>query len=181
MPPGAEFRIPETRPIWTNAEDSFPPPVPPSPFATRPQNSIKPVKDNFVTLWRWRTPVQNDFAARMDWAIKSYSEANHPPVASIAGPEAFTVHSGQTFNLDASPSSDPDGDSLSFRWYQYPEAGSFDETISFQGKASNLRTIHDLIAPRVSKPKTAHIILEVTDKGTPPLTRYRRVIVEFVP
>ena len=36
---------------------------------------------NQATIWRWRSPYQNDFAARMDWTIKPYKEANHPPVA----------------------------------------------------------------------------------------------------
>jgi hypothetical protein len=34
---------------------------------------------------------------------------------------------------------------------------------------------------KVAKPETMHIVLAVTDPGTPPLTRYRRVIVAVVP
>lgn len=34
-------------------------------------------------------------------------------------------------------------------------------------------------APVVSKAETAHFIVQVTDKGSPALTRYRRVIVTF--
>jgi len=36
-------------------------------------------------------------------------------------------------------------------------------------------------APVVTKPETAHFIVAVTDKGTPPLTRYKRVIVTILP
>ena len=36
-------------------------------------------------------------------------------------------------------------------------------------------------APVVTKPETAHFILRVTDKGTPPLTRYKRVLVTILP
>ena len=36
-------------------------------------------------------------------------------------------------------------------------------------------------APTVTKPETAHFILKVADKGDPPLTRYRRVIVTILP
>ena len=32
-----------------------------------------------------------------------------------------------------------------------------------------------------TRPETMHIILAVTDQGTPPLTRYQRVIVTVVP
>jgi hypothetical protein len=37
------------------------------------------------------------------------------------------------------------------------------------------------VAPRVTKRETAHFVLEVTDKGAPRLTRYRRVIVTIAP
>jgi hypothetical protein len=36
-------------------------------------------------------------------------------------------------------------------------------------------------APKVDKPETLHFILQVTDKGTPSLTRYKRVIVTVEP
>jgi hypothetical protein len=36
-------------------------------------------------------------------------------------------------------------------------------------------------APVVTKTQTAHFIVKVTDKGTPPLTRYGRVIVTIEP
>ena len=36
-------------------------------------------------------------------------------------------------------------------------------------------------APKVTKPETMHIVLAVTDQGTPPLTRYQRVIVTVYP
>ena len=41
---------------------------------------------NKATIWRWRSAYQNDFAARMDWTIKPYAEANHPPVPKLGHP-----------------------------------------------------------------------------------------------
>jgi len=134
-----------------------------------------------VTIWRWRTEYQNDFAARMDWTIKPFSEANHPPVAKVNHPEEFTVKSGEYFRLDADGSTDPDGDSLSYFWFQYPEIGTFKERVSFGPFAPNLYNVHTIRAPDVDKPQTVHFILKVTDKGTPPLTRYKRVIVTILP
>ena len=32
-----------------------------------------------ATVWRWREAFQHDFAARMDWTIKPFAEANHLP------------------------------------------------------------------------------------------------------
>jgi hypothetical protein len=38
-----------------------------------------------------------------------------------------------------------------------------------------------VVAPKVTKEETAHFILKVTDKGTPALSRYRRVVVRILP
>jgi hypothetical protein len=37
------------------------------------------------------------------------------------------------------------------------------------------------VAPQASKPEALHFILRVTDKGSPPLSRYQRVVVTVVP
>jgi hypothetical protein len=111
----------------------------------------------------------------------SYEEANHPPVAVVNGPEQFTVKSGETFKLDADGTWDPDGDGLSYRWFQYPEAGTYEGIVSFGSLADNLYNVHTIVAPKVDSPKTVHFILKVTDKGTPALSRYKRVIVTIVP
>ena len=63
----------------------------------RAVNGDKPIRDFKATLWRWRDDFQNDFAARMDWTTKPFSEANHPPVPVLSHPDAFTVKSGQGF------------------------------------------------------------------------------------
>lgn len=172
-----DFRIPETRPIWTNAEDQFPP----AAAGRRAPFAGDPVKDNYVTLWRWREDVQNDFAGRMAWATKSFSEANHAPIVHIQGPDQFAVRSGETFKLDARGSTDPDGDSLTYLWFQYPEAGSYKATVSFGSLAPNLANVHTIVAPSVQQKETIHFIVKVTDKGNPPMSSYRRVIVTVLP
>ena len=111
----------------------------------------------------------------------SCEEANHPPVAKINQPAQFTVKSGEIFKLDADGSFDPDGDALSYWWFQYPEAGSYEGTVSFRPLAENLYNVHTIRAPEVESPQTVHFILKVTDKGIPALSRYKRVIVTVVP
>jgi len=175
-----DSRIIETRPIWTNAEDAYRPMVPNYiGRAIRPDTAE--YKSNHVSLWRWREDFQHDFAARMDWCIMSFEEANHPPVPVINQPSEFSVKSGEIFKLDADGSYDPDGDALSYLWFQYPEAGSYDGLVNFRPYAENLYNIHTIRAPEVDSPQTVHFVLKVSDKGKPALSRYKRVIVTIVP
>ncbi|MEO5891521.1 MAG: nucleoside hydrolase-like domain-containing protein [Ferruginibacter sp.] len=169
---------PETRAIWTNAEDKYSP-ILYNPFGRAIKSDTAIFTGNKVSVWRWRDDFQNDFAARMDWTIKTYKDANHPPVPALNHPNKITVKSGEYFYLDASGSIDPDGDHLSYWWFQYPEAGTYKQTVKFMLAENLYRT--SLIAPVVEKPETIHFILKVTDKGTPPLSRYKRVIVQVVP
>jgi hypothetical protein len=170
----------ETRPIWTNAEDIYRPKIP-NRWGKAVRSDTAEYKGNHVTLWRWREDFQNDFAARMDWCTKSFGEANHPPVARVNQPEEFTVKSGEIFKLDADGSYDPDGDALGYLWFQYPEAGTYKGNVSFGMLAENLYNVHTIKAPAVESPQTVHFILKVTDKGTPALSRYKRVIVTVIP
>ena len=168
---------PETRAIWTSAVDNYTPYIN-KEYGRAVGQDTNSFADNKVTLWRWRDDFQNDFAARMEWCTKSYQEANHPPVPVLGNPEAITVKSGEGFGLDASGSYDPDGDSLSFLWFAYPEAGSYKKEIKILPE--NAHGMY-ATAPEVEKEETIHLILKVSDKGTPPLSRYKRVIVTVLP
>ncbi len=169
---------PETRKIWTNANDDYTPYIF-NEYGRAARKDTTNFKGYKVTLWRWRDDFQNDFAARMDWCIKPYQEANHAPVSVLSHPEEITVKSGEGFGLDAFNSYDPDGDNLSFLWFQYPEAGSCKEAIQL-GPPENSHNISGT-APEVEKEETIHIILKVTDKGEPQLSSYKRVILTVVP
>lgn len=110
-----------------------------------------------------------------------YEDANHPPVAKLAHADSLNVKSGEIFELNADGSYDPDGDSVSYLWFQYPEAGTFEGKVSFSFYAPNLYHMHTIQAPEVESPQTVHFILKVTDKGTPALSRYKRVVVTIEP
>ncbi|WP_232731975.1 nucleoside hydrolase-like domain-containing protein [Confluentibacter lentus] len=169
---------PETREIWTNTSDTF------SPYIFKEYGrAIGKDTLSFTgykeTLWRWRDDFQNDFAARMDWCLQSFEEANHPPIPVLSHSEKITVKSGESFHLDASNSYDPDGDNLSFLWFPYLEAGSYKGEFELE-QPENAHEANGK-APVVIKKETLHIILKVSDKGTPALSRYKRIIIEVIP
>jgi hypothetical protein len=135
------------------------------------------------TVGRWNKQANQDFAARMDWCVKDYAGANHNPVASLNGDSStdvikMTAGAGQTVRLSADGSSDPDGDDLSYRWWQYEEADSYEGAVKISGP--NLKNAA-FPAPQVGAAETVHIILEVTDDGSPPLTSYRRLLLTVNP
>ena len=49
-------------------------------------------------LSRWTDAFQNDFAARADWCVKSYDEANHPPVVKLDNALDITAKPGAKLN-----------------------------------------------------------------------------------
>lgn len=163
------FLEPETRPLWTDAEDEV--------FGV---DSLWHTS-NKATVWRWREAFQNDFAARMDWTIKDYQSANHPPVAELSCPSEINAKIGDKIELSAEASSDPDGNQLNFKWFYYQEPGTFNISSGRTGAPLQIENADKAKAsftvPYTERFGTMHIIVEVTDNGSPALTRYKRVIV----
>ncbi|MXP44569.1 DUF1593 domain-containing protein [Allopontixanthobacter sediminis] len=168
---------PETRPIWTDTYDAYGPPKRPEFNRSITRGEVVDTSAK-ATVWRWRDAFQNDFAARMDWTVLPYGEANHPPVVKVKPAEGPTVRSGEGIWVSARGTTDPDGDSLTYFWFHYPEAGTYRGSVSVGTENADGVWI---IAPEVTQEETIHIILAVTDKGAPPLTRYARVIVKVKP
>ncbi|MDX1564924.1 MAG: DUF1593 domain-containing protein [Phycisphaeraceae bacterium] len=134
--------------------------------------------------WTWKPAVQTEWAARKKWAAADrYDRANHPPKVIVRTrngplPDPIVTAAGHQIDLDASGSSDPDGDTLSYRWFYLKGAGTFTEDLPLQ----NDRTDHMRFAtPGLEEPAEAHIILKVSDDGTPPMVRYRRIRVRIIP
>jgi hypothetical protein len=182
----------ETRPIWTQGGDMF--------RRVGSADTVNGVTSDQATIWRWRRDFQHDFAARMDWTIKPYKDANHPPVAAIGGdqsgghPVELRMRVGETVTLDATASRDPDGNRLNYRWFHYQEAGVGDTTnlagLALKGASSPKLTVTptavcrknwlDGLAPCRGN-GVAHLILALTDNGRPALTRYKRIIITVEP
>lgn len=124
--------------------------------------------------WRWIDALQNDFGARADWCVKPHEEANHPPVAVLSHARDLIAAPGDTVELSAAGSSDPDDHELSYRWWQYHEADSAEAKVTISNPKARKASF---VFPH-EPGRQVHIILEVTDNGAPRLTRYQRVIVD---
>jgi hypothetical protein len=188
----------ESHPIWTQGGDEFMRAT--SQDSVIGADGVEHVSDQ-ATIWRWRDAFQNDFAARMDWTIQDFAHANHNPLAVVNGiagtaPVEMEMNAGQAVTLDATGTSDPDGQKLSYKWFVYSEAGltgirGADVTLVDENKpiakVKAISTCRPTWLQPAGKPVScgssgvAHIILSVTDSGSPRLTSYRRVILKVNP
>lgn len=119
--------------------------------------------------------AQRDFAARLRWAVTpTFGGANHEPRVTIAGPLDVTARPGETLRLRGEVS-DPDGDAVTVRWWQYTDADTYAGQVALSDPASLATGVQ---VPSDARPgDTIHLILEASDDGSPSLTRYQRVVV----
>lgn len=159
---------------------------------------------------RWIEQVNRDFEARLRWAqTPEYGRANHHPVITVENGLERTIHAGDTLHIRA-VADDPDpmdfdsmwGSSAAeamgmdedrarevfaayvadkpkcvVSWSQMEGSGSYQEHITLIPEAEGVL----FVAPAVTKPETLHLVMEATDRGTPALTSYARIIVTIKP
>ena len=129
------------------------------------------------TTGRWVDAAQNDFAARMQWtSMPTYQQGNHAPHVAVKGPHAIKVRAGSDVYLSARVS-DPDDDRVVVKWWQYLEEGTYPNFIVIERKND---TAIVKVPSNARSGQTISIIVQGTDDGAFPLTRYDRVLMEVV-
>lgn len=139
-----------------------------------PKN-IDLMKEYFKPITRWTDALQNDFAARADWCVKSFKDANHSPVVKLANALNINAKPSSKIKLSAKGTTDPDGDKLKYSWWQYKEASTYPGSLTIEN--SSKKETSFTVPADAEKGQSIHIICEVTDNGSPVLTRYQRLIV----
>jgi hypothetical protein len=126
------------------------------------------------TTLRWAGAAQNDFAARMSWTLTpDYRAANHAPRVAIAPGGTLRVRPGASVTL-FSRTSDPDRDRVTTSWWQYREEGTYPGTVPITAGTRGRAVVR---IPADAEPgQSISIILQGTDDGRFPLTRYDRVL-----
>ena len=82
---------------------------------------------------------------------------------------------GQTIKLDATASTDPDGDDLDFHWWIYQEAGTYSDELSLPDDSADSTT---LAIPDDAHGSELHVILTVRDRSEiVPMYDYRRIVI----
>jgi hypothetical protein len=129
----------------------------------------------------------------MSWTVADFAHASHNPILVVNGesgtaPIEIDAEVGRRVVLDAGGSSDPNGRALHYQWFHYAEAAIADgnrSTVTLTGadQTRAVATATAVCAPAwlpglvpCSGDGVAHIILAVTNEGSPPLTSYRRII-----
>lgn len=146
---------------WCSAADACEPPMKPEAFQ----------------LTRWIDDWMMDFASRASWCeTPRFSDANHPPIASVAGELDRAAAPGEVVELLAW-GSDPDGDEVSLSWMRYADADSCAAEVELVADGGTC-TVH---VPADARPgDTIHVICRVTDEGNGRdeyMVDYARVII----
>ena len=113
----------------------------------------------------------------MDWAKDG--EGNRNPIVVINGKKGLDAikvkaDANETVRLDATKTSDPEGDAITCKWRVLPESGSYQDNIEITNADKPQAS---LTLPANAGGHTIHVICEVTDNGSPALKAYRRVII----
>jgi hypothetical protein len=119
--------------------------------------------------------AQNDFAARIRWSVTpTFAGANHEPRVELRSNARISARPGETITLDA-VASDPDGNAVHVKWWRWKDVDTYPGQVTITSPGTFTTSMQ--VPADAKAGQTIQLVLEATDDGTPPLTRYRRVVV----
>ncbi len=135
-----------------------------------------PGMDANYTQTRWFPDIQADFTARAQWTVTK--DGNLAPKSAVMNGLDLTASAGETLELKG-VAYDPNGDNLSYAWWQYFEAdtydGEADGSLTMSGTEDATLTV--TIPADAEAGETIHLIFEAKDDNATPMKTYKRVII----
>src|SRR5262245_37891511 len=133
--------------------------------------------DARASVWRWRLSFQREFQARLDWCVEDVAHANHPPEIEMDGspvrsPVVRTAKAGRRLTVSVR-AIDRDEDSLTYQWWIYADAGTYAQSVRLTNEKES--AVH-IDVPADAAGGSLHLIVEVTDDGSPALTAQARFV-----
>jgi len=122
------------------------------------------------------TPAaQNGFATWLKWSVTpKYADANHEPRVSVRGNWQISARPGATVRLQG-VASDPDKNPIAMKWWQWKAVDTYPGQVTITNPTALATSVQ--VPADVTDVQIIHLVLEVTDNGTPALTRYQRGVV----
>lgn len=124
---------------------------------------------------RWIEAIQEDFAARADWCVMDFADANHAPLVNAVGPTRISAKAGEKLKFGIS-ARDIDGDNLTTKFWIYKEVGTYGGEGILSPSGNQVTVTLDSISTG-----ELHVIAEVKDDAVHPMTRYVRFVIEVKP
>jgi hypothetical protein len=123
--------------------------------------------------------AQNDFAARVKWSVTpTFAGANHEPVVTLRSSAHVSAKPGETVRLEGA-TSDPDGNAVTATWWRWKDVDTYPGDVTIASPTSLATSFQ--VPSDAKAGQTIQLVHDATDHGTPPLTRYQRVVVTVAP
>lgn len=139
-------------------------------------NPYSQKEDSVYPQTRWFPDIQEDFSARAQWTVTE--DGNRNPMSGVMNGLDLTAEPGETLTLNG-VAYDPNGDGLSYKWWQYFEVDTYDGELDSKLEMSGADT-KDLtvtIPEDAEDGDTIHLIFEAKDDNELPMKAYKRVVI----
>lgn len=152
---------------------------PANPTQYTPRGDINPVTGTAqpaYSIYRWVPDAQDDFAARADWGVSTFDQANHAPIVTLAD-ENLSAKPGATVKVHAQVR-DIDGDDVSRTWSVYKEASTVVAETAIRTAGQGTAQNAFVTVPADAKPgERIVLLLTASDDGAHTLVKQGQVVI----